>query len=215
MRFFSLLLAGSLLQASVGDKLISQTVGSAGGRYVTSREVQGHYMIETVLNGPPLKNGFDFLQITNDLFLDQVNSLLFEIMLSLESDSFNFSTVKPIEIERDVDRLKKFLKMNKEIESKFEFSENELERWIRQNKVAKNFLKFKTDSMKVNVSDTEALSHYEKNKSKFGNVKFETIKSNVINFLNKEQLQDRLKSYLEVIKRKYKANNTLADLNGI
>ncbi|MNY60610.1 hypothetical protein D3C86_1971860 [compost metagenome] len=59
------------------------------------------------------------------------------------------------------------------------------------------------------ITDQEAQAYYDKNRIKFGSMPFSNFKENIKTFLAQQQLEERLRSWFEVIKRKYKVRNLL------
>ncbi len=69
---------------------------------------------------------------------------------------------------------------------------------------AQSFLKFKTESLVVLVSDEEIRQYFQKNRVKFGSAPLEAVKENIRQYLVTQQIQDKLKEWFEILKRKYK-----------
>ena len=69
---------------------------------------------------------------------------------------------------------------------------------------AQSFLKFKTESLVVLVSDEEIKQYFQKNRVKFGSAPLEAVKENIRQYLVTQQIQDKLKEWFEILKRKYK-----------
>jgi hypothetical protein len=85
-----------------------------------------------------------------------------------------------------------------------EVSNVELEQMMTRKLKARRFLKFKTETSGVHVRDDEARAYYEKNRVKFGNLPFEQFKHQIKEYLSQELLQERLKDWFEILKRKYR-----------
>ncbi len=69
---------------------------------------------------------------------------------------------------------------------------------------AQSFLKFKTESLVVLVSDEEIKQYFQKNRVKFGSAPLDAVKENIRQYLVTGQIQDKLKEWFEILKRKYK-----------
>jgi len=76
---------------------------------------------------------------------------------------------------------------------------------------ANRFIKYKSNSSYVQVSDEEAREYFEKNRLKFGTLDYDNFKNNIKKFLSKKNAEDRLRDWLEVLKKKHKVKNILAE----
>lgn len=142
-------------------------------------------------------------------FRNAVTSVLLEVVVSLEAENFNVANVS------DEDVKVALLKIEKAIEGRsywdgLDVSAVELKKFTQRKLVAKSFLKFKTTSMSGIISDQEAQAYFDKNRVKFGTTTFESFKNNIKAFLAQQQLEERLRAWFEVIKRKYKVRNFIS-----
>lgn len=215
----SLCIRSTQAEASLSSVIISQSVGQVGGYIITSREVQIAAIVEKFIyfekdkkevkfeiNSPQLPA--DPLKDPN--FLKELNSYLLDQVVSLESENFSITNVSNEDVLALQNRLKDKVNQNSYWKS-LEVSDLELQKIIKAKLVSKDFISFKMSSVVSVVTDQEALAYYEKNRAKFGNGNFDSFKSTIKNFLSQQQMEERLKSWFELIKRKYKVRNLLIE----
>lgn len=206
----TILLFSLFLTQIVQAAIISETVGQVADHVVTSREVQISSVIESVLFPGKDKT----VQITelnpgHPEFRAALTNVLLETVVSLEAENFNVTTLTEADLAAAVAKIERAV-AGKKAWTKLEVSEAELRKFTQRKISSKDFLKFKTNSMSGIITDQEALAYYEKNRVKFGGTSFESFKDNIKSFLAQQQLEEGLRSWFEVIKRKYKVRNFLA-----
>lgn len=195
---------------TVQAAVISETVGQVADHVVTSREVQISSVIESVLF-PGKNKTTQILEVNPGLpeFQGALTNVLLETVVSLEAENFNVTTLTEADLNTAIAKVERAVS-GKKYWTKLEVSEAELRKFTQRKLSSKDFLKFKTNSMAGIITDQEALAYYEKNRVKFGGTSFESFKENIKSFLAQQQLEDGLRSWFEVIKRKYKVRNFLA-----
>ena len=193
------------------EQFISQVVGMAGDQVVTSREVQIVNLLEKALS-----NSSEDLKVINyddSKFNLEITQVLLEIVVMNESLVFEMNQVKEEEFKESQQNVSKRLSSLADWK-KLQVSNVELEKFLRRKMIAKRFIKIKSDSMKGLISDQEAKDYFEKNRLKFGQVPFSQFKENIKTFLAQQQLEERLTSWFEVIKKKYKVRNYHSEMRG-
>lgn len=193
------------------EQFISQVVGMAGDQVVTSREVQIVNFLEKALS-----NSSEELKVINyedSKFNLEITQVLLEIVVMNESLVFEMNQVKEEEFKESQQNVSKRLSSLADWK-KLQVSNVELEKFLRRKMIAKRFIKIKSDSMKGFISDQEAKDYFEKNRLKFGQVPFSQFKENIKTFLAQQQLEERLTSWFEVIKKKYKVRNYHSEMRG-
>lgn len=193
--------------------VVSQSVGQVGDRVVTSREVQISAVLDRVLfPGKETKatNGSYELRLNDPAMMNEVTAVLLEVVVHKEAESFSVAKVSDEQWREAVRKVEKAVE-GKSFWQSLEVSPAELKRFVLQKLTAKAFIQFKTSSMVGIVSDSEALAYYEKNRLKFGDLPFASFKENIKTFLAQQQLEDRTRTWFEIIKRKYKVRNILAE----
>ncbi|MGZ3768036.1 MAG: hypothetical protein ACXVCP_05325 [Bdellovibrio sp.] len=191
-------------------EVLTETVGQVGDYVVTSREVKISMVIEKILY--PSKaptNGLYEVPSSGEEFKSAVTSTLLEVVVSTEAENFSVANVPDEEVKTALSKVEKTVSGKKYWED-LEVSDRELKKFTLRKLVAKSFLKFKTNSMSSIVTDQEAQAYYDKNRVKFGNSSFDSFKNNIKMYLAQQQLEERLRAWFEVIKRKYKVRNFIS-----
>lgn len=190
--------------------IVSETVGQVSDYVVTSREVQIVKVIENVLAAEgPVKDLYE-VRPGHQAFRTAVTQVLLESVVALEAENFNVSVVTNEQLNAAVSKVEKAVS-GKAYWAQIDVSSAELRRFTQRHLLAKTFMKFKTTSMSSIVSDQEAEIYYNKNRAKFGDTSFESFRENIKTFLAQQQLEERLRAWFEVIKRKYKVRNLIAE----
>jgi hypothetical protein len=197
--------------AAVQTQIVSQAVGQADEHVVTSREVQISWIIDKAMQIPVAKKAGEaapnrsdwMLKIESAEFQKHLSQVLLELVVSLEAENFSVGQVTSAEIQNGVNQVKSLVD-GWEPWKALEVSHLELEQFMTRKLKARRFLKFKTDTSGVRVSDEDAKAYYEKNRVKFGNLPFAQFKAQIKEYLSQEALQDRLKDWFEILKRKYR-----------
>lgn len=192
--FFSLI--------AFGNTVVSQTVGQASDVVITSREVTLAGMVAKAL-GESKKNP---VQIGEKGFKDEVNAVLLDVIVAKEAESFGVNEVTPQMLSEGQAAVEKAFK-NSSLWKKLEPSSQEITSLVGRKIKARDFLAFKTNSLRSVISDQEARSYFERNRSKFSGHSFDTFQDNIKSMLAQRQLENRLKAWFEVIQRKYKVRN--------
>lgn len=200
------------LHTTHAAELISTTAGQVKNHVVTSREVELNYMIEKVLDGDEREiSAISRLDIESKSFAKEVNAVLAEWMVALESESFSAVTVTPEQISKAMKSSLEKLDKIKAFKS-LEPDEKEIKDMFERKLRAKGLTKFKSESAVVPVTDSDARTYFEQNRPKFGNLPFENFKENIKSFLVRQQVDSRLKDWFEVLRSKYKVRNFLAEI---
>lgn len=193
------------------EQFISQVVGMAGDQVVTSREVQIVNLLEKALSSSA--EDLKLINYDDSKFNLEITQVLLEIVVMNESLVFEMNQVKEEEFKESQQNVIKKLSAVSDWR-KLQVSGVELEKFLRRKMIAKRFIKIKSDSMKGFISDQEAKEYFEKNRLKFGQVPFSQFKENIKTFLAQQQLEERLTSWFEVIKKKYKVRNYHSEMRG-
>jgi hypothetical protein len=195
---------------ALAAETVNSSVGQVGDHVVTAREVwisnylerwnlarkssEGAMKAPTADWKPALKS---------EAFNQAASSFMLEYMVAQEAENFSIAQVDPAEAKKEAQEFLKAVAGSSEW-SKFEASSSEIEKFIERKHRTQNFLKFKTDSAGVTVTDEEAKAYYEKNRMKFGNLPFAQFKDSIKEVLSRQMLEDRLKDWFEVLRRKYR-----------
>lgn len=209
---FILLLSSSAFSAiGVPDRVVSKIVGELGTTkyFLTSREVQiNNFLGELLSQMNGSKKAVKVLSIQDKDFPNQTSDVLLEWAIYKEALDFE-SNLKSIDLQKE---LKYVLDNSKQVPgwTALEVSSEELKQILERKILVRRFMQLKSDSSKIPVSDAEAEIYFLKNKSKFGNLPFESFRDNIKSFLQNSQTDQRLKNWYEVLNRKYKVRNFIA-----
>jgi hypothetical protein len=208
MSFFLSFFSTPVLAAVIA----TQTVGQAGGQVITSREVQISMVIEDVLYPQANAKPLAVLRTEDVAFKHAVTAVLLESVVAMEAESFNVGTVTDMEMKNALEKVNNAV-AGKVFWTNLEVSNSELKRFTSRKLISKNFLRFKTNSLAGIITDQEAQTYYEQNRVKFGEHNFASFKDNIKSYLAQQQLEDRLRTWFEVIKKKYKVKNLAVQKN--
>ncbi|HPI41365.1 MAG TPA: hypothetical protein PLJ21_11215, partial [Pseudobdellovibrionaceae bacterium] len=116
---------------------------------------------------------------------------------------FQVAKVEFSEITELVLKIQKNLQKNVEWKA-LDVTKEELESHLERKIKVQKYLKFKLKSLVSIITDQDLRSYYDKNTSKLGNAEFENVKENIHSYLLKLKNEEQMRSWLEVIKKKYK-----------
>lgn len=193
-------------------QVVSQAVGQADTHVVTSREVQISWIIDKAMQVPAPKKGSPLptpnrsdwiLKIEGTEFQRHLSQVLLELVVSMEAENFSIGQVPATEVQTSVAHVKEMV-AGWQPWKDFEVSNTELDQMMGRKLKARNFLKFKTDTSGVRVTEKDISQYYEKNRLKFGNTPLAQVKNQIRDYLSQELLQERLKDWFEILKRKYR-----------
>lgn len=183
----------------------NESVGRVGSTVLTAREVKISRAVEQALS----RSG-NIPDSQKAVTPQEVTAVLLEQVVSSEADSFSIGQMSPDEFASTLASIQKSLQGNALLKD-LQIQPNEVERILRRQLMAKNFIQFKTNAFTSVISDEEAKAYFEANSKRFAGAQFEAIKGNIKNYLAQQQLNERLKSWFELIKRKYKVRNFLLE----
>jgi hypothetical protein len=187
-----------------GAQVVTKIVGSVGSYYLTSREVIAGRLIERILYRTELVEVGHSLD--SPLFGRQLTSALLEKVVALEAESFSIANIEENEVSEAIQKIQKESKYDKQWDS-LQITNLEIKDWVERKLRSKKFLKYKTDSATLGVTDGEVKEYFDKNRYKFGNMGIDKFKENIKIFLVKQQMEERLKEWFEILKKKYRVRN--------
>ncbi len=200
-------------QAAVGtqNRIVSKIVGELGTTkyFLTSREVQINRLLGQLLdhlNGS--KKAIKSAGLQDKDFPAHTSDVLLEWAIYKEALDFE-SNLKSIEMQKEL----KYVQENTKslaVWQGLEISNDEMKQILERKVLVRKFMQLKSDSSKIPVSDSEAESYFQKNRTKFGSLPFESFRENIKSFLQNTQTEQRLKNWYEVLNRKYKVRNFIA-----
>lgn len=185
---------------ALAAQLISETVGSVHEEALTSREMVLSNLIEAELSKKS-----EAWPMSQDQQIQAVNTLLLDKMVELEADELGLASYDKSDFENSAHQIEKEAALPKY--KNYHWSKKEIQNVLVRKLRVRSFLKSKSDSFASLLTDQDLMAYYEKNRVKFGSVPFKDIKENIRTFLLQQQRDERLKTWIDVLKKKYKARN--------
>ncbi len=191
-------------------EIVSEAVAQVGNHVVTSREVQISAILDQVLATPQKKVSEAerkswWVEPKTEAYNKNLAQTLLELVVQMEAENFSIGQVSQEDMQNYEAHAIEHVKGWSQWQG-LEVSQLEMQQMMMRKLRAKNFLKFKTESAGVQIGDEEAKKFYEKNRVKFGNQPFAQFKDNIKQALAQDQLQDKLKDWFEILKRKYRVH---------
>jgi hypothetical protein len=207
MNRVALFLAFAFFSLPSQAALVTKVVGTVSDKVVTSREVKLNVILERAVTGSRSALVQD---VDSDSFRKEVSQVLLEWMVFLEAQAFAAADVASDERRGAEDKLAELLKSSPDAGTSWKNlspTAAEKEALLSRKLRAKKFIRFKTDSAFVTVTDREALSYFQKNRVKFGNLPFEKFKESIKTFLSQQQADERLKEWFRILQKKYQVRH--------
>jgi hypothetical protein len=199
---FIIFIAMALAQA----KILSVTVAQVGDHVITSREVmissaldQGLLLTSQPANKvklEPLPN------IASEPFKNQLSMLILEHLVISEADSFSIAQISQEEVGKQMQALADLFKSWPDWKT-LAVTTNEMEAQTSRSMRAKSFLRYKTESMGLHISEQEAREYYQKNRVKFGTLPFEKMKGSIREYLSQKNVETKMKDWVQILRKKY------------
>jgi hypothetical protein len=198
--------------ANAPTLLTIRAVGQVGEQIVTSRDVilsgvveQWLYAIqdrpsETLRRAE--KESW-FVAIDTAGFRDQVSRVMIDLMINLEAENFAVAEVNQLDLQKYSTRLMiDFALMPSWRQWAPEISEVQL--ILKRKLRSRAFLEFKSEGSSQMVTDEEAKTYFEANRGKFGPYPFEQFRKSIKEVLARDKVDQKLKEWFEVLKKKYR-----------
>ena len=191
-------------------ELVNSSVGQVGEQVITARQVWvssffEHWSLARKSTDAKIKNPKPDWKpaLKSEAFNQAASSLMLESMVAQEAENFSVAQVDGSKVKNEASDFLKSMNGFSEW-TQLEVSQKEMEKFLEKKLRAQNFLKFKTDSVGVVISDDEAKAYYDKNRVKFGNLPFSQFRDSIKEVLARQMLEERLKDWFEILKRKYR-----------
>lgn len=211
---FILAALATLICAQSRADVTNWAVGEIAGKAITKRQVQINYILEKILfnsgDNSPKPDDSWILTAGSSQLTDEVTSALLERVASLEAHNFDFGKADQSDLNLQIEKVKNVVK-NWQYWQSLEVTREELSSAVELKYRAKKFIHFRVRSMIVPVTDTEAQEYYEKNRARFGDMPFEAFKKNIKAFLSQQHMDERLREWFELLKRRYAVRNYEAE----
>ena len=206
----SLLVSFLLFPRGYSADLINSSVGQVGEQVITARQVWissffEHWSLARKSPDAKIKTPKPDWKpaIKSEAFNQAASSLMLESMVAQEAENFSVAQVDAAKVKSETAEFLKAMSGFSEW-NQLEISEKEMEKFLEKKLRAQNFLKFKTDSVGVVISDEDAKVYFDKNRVKFGNLPFAQFRESIKEVLSRQMLEERLKDWFEILKRKYR-----------
>lgn len=188
-------------------KFVMKLVGSVEGKVITSRDVKANYVVDNIIYDR--RKGWGLHSGTAQ-FRDALNRLLIEMVVYSEARTFGVARLEAAETEKTFKQVMARLNSDKKAKKAWEslgFSTRRLKFLVKRKLQANRFIKYKSNSSYVQVTDAEAREYFSKNRLKFGTSNFDSFRKNIKKYLAKKNAEDRLRNWFDVLKAKYKVKN--------
>jgi hypothetical protein len=199
------------LPAFASRQLALKLVGVVGTRVLTNRDVEANFIVDRVLYN---EGKFTLLSTGTQEFNSALNRLLIEWMVSEEAMAFGVAKVTDQEVEQSFNEVKKKLMAQSAARVQWfglGFSDGQLKDMVARKMRANRFIKYKSNSSFVQVSDEEARDYFNKNRLKFGTMEFDQFKGSIKKFLGNKNAEDRLRDWFEILRKKHKVKNLVGN----
>jgi hypothetical protein len=191
-------------------QMVMKVVGGIEGRVLTTRDVQASSVLDHLLYN---EDASVQLKYGTEEFANQLNRLLIEWMVRDEADVFGVAKVSENEADESFQSIKSKLKNHPLVKSRWNdlgISDSQLREMIGRKLRANRFIKYKSNSSFVQVSDDEARDYYNNNRIKFGTTDFDGFKENIKKYLGRKNAEDRLRDWLDILRKKHKVKNLVS-----
>ena len=146
------------------------------------------------------------LALTPSEISKELNNLLVELMVDQETPF-----ISPDETEKkSLETLWKRLS-TEPFAQKVSLKEKDVETIYLRKKRVGSFIDLKISTLVQTPSPEEIKSYFERNKSKFGNTPLDQVSDNIKTFLMQNQRDAKLKAWYEGLRKKYRAQNYIAE----
>lgn len=162
-----------------------------GKHVITSRELALHTYLNRQLGAKDLNRG--------------LQELVAQWAIKLEADSFLISTESAPNpaLQKLFDKAKSGLKKDASIKD-FEFSDSEVLAALERRNQVENFLKLKSDTRSVVVTEEEVKLEFEKNRAKLGlNKSYNDFREQIRESIARDRARGQMNEWVELIQRKY------------
>ncbi len=194
----------------------STSVGRVAEHVVTSREVQIYRLLDEALRASSPADlrrlrGLELIPLDSPTFVQEVGRALLERAIYLESQAFDIGRVKVVDIPGSLELVTQRL-TGSQTWSGLQASQEELRELLEVKLKATEFVRFRTDSSLVLITDAEAKAYFEAHRHRFGDLPFSDFKENIKRALGAQHMERRLADWFEVLKTKYEVQNYLVGL---
>lgn len=189
-----------------------RAVGQVGDQIVSSRDVilsgvieQWIYAIQDRPSETLRRKEKEswFLELDSQAFREQVSRVMIDLMINMEAENFAVSEVDQLQLAKQSTRLMidfavlpQWKRWSPQI--------SEVQIILKRKLRSRAFLEFKSEGSGQLVSDEEAREYFQANRAKFGPYPFEQFRKSIKEVMARERVDQRLKEWFEVLKKKYR-----------
>lgn len=200
----------NVVQALAETSLVSSQAGRVLDHIVTTREVMANVLIESALGQKKSLQRLSVEKPDTREFIRETSAVLLEWAIYNESESSQTAALASADLAEAKSKVQRALRQNVKWQA-LKVEPRELDAMLERKLRAQKFVQFKIEASAVPISDREAKEYFEANKLKFEDKPFETFKGTIKTFLERQQVDRRLKDWFELLQVKYKVRNFLAE----
>jgi hypothetical protein len=190
--------------------LVTKSAGRVMDHVVTTREVLINSLIEDVLYRPKAPRAIHAVSMKDRAYLRETSAVLLEWAIYYDGKTEKQVNISDKEVDLAIKRAEKTLRKNQAWQEAMVESSELRDVIIRKLKV-KSLIDAHMALFTPVITDSDAKNYFEENKYKFSNLQFESLRPNIKAFLQKEQSDERMREWFELLQIKYKVRNFLAD----
>lgn len=173
---------------------VSQALAQIGTHILTSREVELNTAIEAKLFAT---------ETQKHEYAQKINSVLLEWVVFLEAQGIGVAEPSEEAITQKFALIKQQLRQEGVL-AQYEVQDAEIRETLHRKLVAKDFIRFKSNSALIPISDEEAQTYFQKNKIRFGQDNFASFKESIKKHLAQQESDRRLRNWFEVLQKKHR-----------
>jgi|GEM_PF-2251850 len=190
--FLAILICGQSL-VSFGSEVLLATVATIDKEVLTTRDVQISQVLDGLLKNEPIRSKKN----------EPIESLIEERLLFREAKEFYGAKFVDSNLDKTLSAVKKSLDTVAGWDD-LTVSDKELRSILNLKAKARRLVKFKKDSAKLPVSDSEVEAEYKQNRIFYGSQSLEEVKEKIRAQKFKENFNRRVDSWFQILFQKYK-----------
>lgn len=190
-------------QTEAAKKPLLKLLAEVDQKIVTTRDTEAYYIVTKLIEGAK-PSSIKFGDSDNKLALDDY---IIATMVFNEAQSFGVAQITNEEVESEYKIVKQKLAENSSLKSQWnwlDIEDSQLKEMVAKRLRAAKLIKYKSDSVNIQVSDDDARDYFEKNRLRFGSVEFESFKPTIKKYIAQRNSEGRLKEWIDILKKKHK-----------
>jgi len=186
--------------------LLSATVAQVGTQVITSRDITIasaiDYWSRMKLDKKKRNRAEAFAKVNSENFKNQLSLVILDYLVLFEAESFAIGQISVETVRQQAAEIADYFSEVKEWKA-LQVKNLELESAVSRTLRAKNFIKYKTETMGLLITDQEVKEYYDKNRLRFGGVEMDKIKESIREYMSQKELESKLKDWVQALKKKY------------